>query len=78
MPHVNVGDKVRIKKYNIRPDFWNGDGEMDWLMGKVVEVYSARIDNAISVKDPNTGRELGWLFLEDHYDLIEEKMISIW
>ncbi len=33
-----VGDKVRIKQFKKRPPNWNCNGEMDHLMGQVVEI----------------------------------------
>ncbi len=33
-----VGDRVRIKQFKKRPPNWNCDGEMDHLMGQVVEI----------------------------------------
>ena len=35
------GDKVRVKRFEKRPDRWNYDGKMDYLMGKIVEVSMA-------------------------------------
>ena len=35
------GEKVRVKRFKKRPDRWNSDGEMDYLMGKIVEVSTA-------------------------------------
>lgn len=35
------GDKVKVKRFKKRPDRWNSDGKMDYLMGKIVEVLMA-------------------------------------
>ena len=35
---LKVGQKVRVKRYDQRPDYWNLDGEMDKYMGKVVTI----------------------------------------
>lgn len=35
---LEVGDRVRIKQFKKRPPNWNYDGEMDHLMGQVVEI----------------------------------------
>lgn len=32
------GDKVRVKKFKERPLYWNSEGKMDHLMGKVVKI----------------------------------------
>ena len=37
---IKVGDKVRVKRYEKRPWYWNSFGKMDYLMGKVVTVKS--------------------------------------
>ena len=37
---IKVGDKVRVKRFEIRPWHWNKCGDMDYLMGKVVTVKS--------------------------------------
>ena len=33
-----AGDKVRVKKFKERPFYWNCEGKMDHLMGKVVKI----------------------------------------
>ena len=33
-----VGDKIRIKEFKKRPEYWNNEGKMDHLMGKVVSI----------------------------------------
>ena len=78
MAKVSEGDKVRIKTYEKRPGFWNPDGEMDWLMGQVVEVSSVFNGDCIHVKSPRTGKSLHWAFEGEHYDVLDERMISIW
>lgn len=35
---LKPGMKVRVKRYDQRPDHWNSDGEMDKYMGKVVTI----------------------------------------
>lgn len=35
---LKAGQKVRVKRYDQRPDHWNSDGEMDKYMGKVVTI----------------------------------------
>lgn len=38
MSKFKVGDYVRVKKFNKRPDGWNKKGEMDYLIGKAVKI----------------------------------------
>jgi hypothetical protein len=46
---LEVGDRVRIKQFKKRPPNWNCDGEMDHLMGQVVEIRCIVL-NAIIIK----------------------------
>ena len=38
MSKFKVGDYVRVKMFNKRPDGWNKKGEMDYLIGKAVKI----------------------------------------
>jgi CRISPR/Cas system-associated protein Cas5 (RAMP superfamily) len=46
---LKAGDKVRIRKFNRRPKNWNYEGEMDHLMGQIVEINYIT-DNYVKVK----------------------------
>lgn len=49
---IKVGDKVRVKSFKERPVYWNGQGEMEYLMGKIVTVeYVSR--TGIRIKNQN-------------------------
>lgn len=53
---MKVGDKVRVKQYTERPWYWNSNGDMDYLMGKVVTVKS------IECKNVEIAEDAKWLF----------------
>lgn len=53
---IKVGDKVRVKRFDERPWYWNNDGEMDYLMGQVVTVKSIE-DQAVGIVEDER-----WLF----------------
>ena len=64
---VCAGDLVLINTYPLDkiPTSWNSDGEMNHLMGKVVEVDWAGADGRIKVYDEDW--DYTWTFLSDHY-----------
>ena len=65
---IKVGDKVRVKRYEERPISWNTGGEMDHLMGEVVEIHDIISGNYI-VKDGNRI----WWFSADDFEPITRK-----
>ena len=50
------GDKVRIKKFKVRPNGWNDQGEMDEWMGKEVTI---EVNNSSGIRIKEASR---WIF----------------
>lgn len=50
-----VGDKVRVKVFDKRPPYWNSEGEMDHLMGKVATIEEVIDDDRYSIYDKSCG-----------------------
>ena len=48
-----IGDKVRIKKFERRPEGWNPQGEMDKWMGKEVTVHTVSPSTICIEEDPS-------------------------
>ena len=67
------GYKVRVKKFKERPFGWNADGEMDHLMGKVVEIKSSTTCGGYNVYDPKHHCE--WSFVEDDLEPVNETIV---
>lgn len=62
------GDKVRVKHFDVRPNMWNQRGEMDYLMGKVVEVDSYILDrHTLIIKDEQAPGGF-WIVDENHVE----------
>jgi hypothetical protein len=56
-----AGDRVRVKTFEKRPMRWNDGGEMDHLMGEVIEIHDI-IQGFYIVKD---GSRIWWLTDDD-------------
>lgn len=69
-----AGDKVRVKKFKERPGCWNSEGEMDHLMGKIVEIkgFSTR-GNFYRAYDPKHHHE--WSFRETDLEPVNETIV---
>lgn len=68
------GDKVRVKKFKKRPGYWNLDGEMDHLMGKVVEIEGlSPWKNCYNVYDSKHHYE--WTFRETDLEPVNETIV---
>ena len=65
--NIKVGDTGRVKRFKKRPDYWNFNGEMDYLMGKVVTVKS------IECRDVEIAEDARWLFDMSDFELITSK-----
>lgn len=69
-----AGDKVRVKKFKKRPGYWNDEGEMDHLMGKVVEIEGlSSWGNCYNVYDSKHHYE--WAFRETDLEPINETIV---
>lgn len=62
---IKVGDKVRVKRYEKRPFYWNHDGEMDYLMGQVVTVKSIELGTCVEIAE-----DTRWHFYVDNFEPI--------
>lgn len=59
-----VGDKVRVKKLDERPWYWDSHGQMDYLMGKVVTVIDLTYSGALIVDG-------GWVIKPEHIEPVK-------
>ena len=67
-----VGDKVRVKKFKVRPSYWNWDGKMDHLMGKVVKIERT-VNSRYVVRDSKN--DCDWIFREDDLEPVNETIV---
>ena len=69
-----AGDKVRVKKFKKRPSYWNDEGEMDHLMGKVVEIEGlSPWGDCYNVYDSKHHCE--WAFRETDLEPVNETIV---
>lgn len=72
---LKVGDKVRVKRYDVRPGYWNPDGEMDKYMGKVVTISCVHGgDVHIEEARGENGTDVGWYFEPQDFEPIRFKI----
>lgn len=57
---LTVGQKVRVKRYDQRPNRWNPDGKMDKYMGKAVTIRAIAGD-MVRIEEDKNEREDGWI-----------------
>lgn len=67
-----AGDKVRVKKFKVRPSYWNWDGKMDHLMGKVVKIERT-VNSRYVVRDSKN--DCDWIFREDDLEPVNETIV---
>lgn len=67
-----AGDKVRVKKFKERPSYWNWDGKMDHLMGKVVKIERT-VNSRYVVRDSKN--DYDWFFREDDLEPVNETIV---
>lgn len=67
------GDKVRVKRFSTRPNYWNYCGRMDHLMGKVVEI-SDIIDN-IRFRVYDNLNDCKWLLHDVDVEPVNETIV---
>lgn len=68
----NAEDKVRVKKFKKRPSYWNDEGKMDHLMGKVVKIKYAS-GSRYFIHDSKNNRD--WFFDKDDLEPINETIV---
>lgn len=67
-----AGDKVRVKKFKVRPSYWNWDGKMDHLMGKVVKIERT-VNSRYVVRDSQN--DCDWIFRDDDLEPLNETIV---
>lgn len=67
-----AGDKVRVKKFKKRPSYWNWDGKMDHLMGKVVKIERT-VSSRYVVHDSKN--DYDWIFRDDDLEPVNETIV---
>jgi hypothetical protein len=67
-----AGDKVRVKKFKKRPSYWNLDGKMDHLMGKVVKIERT-VSSRYVVHDSKN--DYDWIFRDDDLKPVNETIV---
>lgn len=67
-----AGDKVRVKKFKVRPFYWNWDGKMDHLMGKVVKIERT-VNSRYVVRDSQN--DCDWIFRDDDLESLNETIV---
>lgn len=67
-----AGDKVRVKKFKERPSYWNRDGKMDHLMGKVVKIERT-VSSRYVVHDSKN--DYDWIFRDDDLEPVNETIV---
>lgn len=67
-----AGDKVRVKKFKVRPFYWNWDGKMDHLMGKVVKIERT-VNSRYVVRDSQN--DCDWIFRDDDLEPLNETIV---
>lgn len=65
-------DKVRVKKFKVRPSYWNWDGKMDHLMGKVVKIERT-VSSRYVVHDSKN--DYDWVFRDDDLEPVNETIV---
>lgn len=67
-----AGDKVRVKKFKERPSYWNWNGKMDHLMGKVVKIERI-VNSRYEVRDSKN--DCDWVFRDDDLEPVNETIV---
>ena len=87
MAKFKVGDKVRVRKFETRPDHWNIDGGMDHWMGEIVTLetidktrknpdssryVTSSVDFSLQ-EDKKEFRGVKWVWKESDFELIKPR-----
>ena len=67
-----AGDNVRVKKFKERPFYWNCEGKMDHLMGKVVKIERT-VNSRYVVRDSKN--DCDWIFRDDDLEPLNETIV---
>jgi hypothetical protein len=68
---VKVGDKIWI---HTKDDFWNEDGEMDYLLHTIQEVAEIAEHGEVGVRSTNSDYDRWWLLPTHHIVLSDDVM----
>ena len=71
MAKYKVGDRVRVKKFESRPIYWNTNGLMDHLMGQVVEIRGICHYGSYEIRDG----KYAWHLKERDIEPINESVV---
>ena len=71
----NEGDKVRVKKFKERPIYWEIEGKMDHLMGKVVKIKYASSSTSSRYVVHDSKNDLDWRIEEDDLEPVNETIV---
>lgn len=67
-----AGDRVRVKRFKIRPGHWNLEGKMDHLMGKVVKIERT-VNSRYVVRDSKN--DCDWIFRDYDLEPVNETIV---
>lgn len=67
-----AGDNVRVKKFKERPFYWNCEGKMDHLMGKVVKIERT-VNSRYVVRDSKN--DCDWIFRDDDLEPVNGTIV---
>lgn len=70
-----AGDKVRVKKFKERPSYWNREGKMDHLMGKVVKIERLVSPTKCVYAVHDSKNDYDWFFREDDLEPVNETIV---
>ena len=87
MAKFKVGDKVRVRKFETRPDHWSSDGGMDHWMGEIVTLEtidqtrknpcsSRHVTSSVDFslrEDKKEFRGVKWVWKESDFEPIEPR-----
>ena len=69
------GDKVRVKKFKERPLYWNREGKMDHLMGKVVKIERESSITRGRYVVHDSKNDCDWRIEEDDLEPVNETIV---
>lgn len=71
MNKFEVGQKVRVKKYDVRPGYWNMLGEMDKYMGQIVTIKEINGSGIKILEDVSENNGDGWSWDIENFDPLQ-------
>ncbi len=72
-----VGDKIRMKHFDKRPEGWNSKGKMDYLMGTAQTIVKVGAKGGYGVTSKNGENGGCWFLKHDHVKAYPEQSIHI-